>query len=81
MFKYNMRDKVFEAKISLDQTPKYKVTENKLLKSNKITQKKVDINVLKARAQDIQNKENRRNLLILFVFLIILIAAGIFLSI
>ena len=76
-----MRDKVFEAKISLDQTPKYKVTENKLLKSNKITQKKVDINVLKARAQDIQNKENRRNLLILFVFLIILIAAGIFLSI
>ena len=81
MFKYNMRDKVFEAKISLDQTPKYKVTENKLLKSNKITQKKVDINVLKARDQDIQNKENRRNLLILFVFLIILIAAGIFLSI
>ena len=67
--------------MTLDQTPKYKVTENKLLKSNKITQKKVDINVLKARAQDIQNKENRRNLLILFVFLIILIAAGIFLSI
>ena len=32
--------------------------------------KKVDINVLKARVQDIQNKENKKNITILISFLI-----------
>jgi len=33
-------------------------------------QRKVDINVLKARVQDIQNKENKKNITILISFLI-----------
>ena len=81
MFKYNMSDKAFETEISLHQSHNLKATDNKSLKSDRNMQKKVDINVLKARAQDIQNKENRKNLLILFFLLIILIIVGIFLSI
>ena len=81
MFKYNMSDKAFGTEISLDQSHNLKANDNKSLKSYRNMQKKVDINVLKARAQDIQNKENRKNLLILFFLLIILIIVGIFLSI
>ena len=76
-----MSDKGFEADISLNQTPNFEVTDEKPLKSNKIKQKKVDINVLKARAQEIQDKENRKNVFIFIFFLIILGAVGIYLSI
>ena len=76
-----MSDKGFEADISLNQTPNFEVTDEKPLKSNQIKQKKVDINVLKARAQEIQDKENRKNVFIFIFFLIILGAVGIYLSI
>ena len=76
-----MSDKGFEADISLNQTPNFEVTDEKPLKSNKIKQKKVDINVLKARAQEIQDKENRKNVFIFIFFFIILGAVVIYLSI
>ena len=75
-----MNEKGFEAEITLDETPNFKVADEKPLKSNNNQTKKVDINVLKARVQEIQNKENKKNLFI-FVFLLLALAAlGIFLS-
>ena len=76
-----MNEKGFESEITLDETPHFGVTEEKPLKILKKQSKKVDINVLKARAQEIQNKENRRNIFILVLFLIALGAVGIYLSI
>ena len=75
-----MNEKGFEAEITLDETPNFKVADEKPLKSYDNQTKKVDINVLKARVQEIQNKENKKNLFI-FVFLLLALAAlGIFLS-
>ena len=74
-----MINKGFEA--ALDETPNFEDNVDKPLKFDKKHTKKVDINVLKARAQEIQNKENRRNIFILVLFLIALGAVGIYLSI
>tara|TARA_Y100000022_G_scaffold191517_1_gene192730 strand:+ start:242 stop:472 length:231 start_codon:yes stop_codon:yes gene_type:complete len=76
-----MDQKGFEATVTLDETPNFKDTADKPLKSKEIQKRKVDINVLKARAQDAQNKENRKNILIFVFFLISLGAIGIYLSI
>ena len=46
-----MIEKGFESEITLDETPHFGVAEEKPLKSIKKQSKKVDINVLKARAQ------------------------------
>jgi len=43
--------------------------------------KKVDINVLKARAKEIQDKENLKNSIIIIFFLLVLGIAGIYFSI
>jgi len=76
-----MNEKGFDADITFNETPKFKVTEEKPLKSENNRAKKVDINVLKARAQEIQNKENRKNISIFVFFLAILGVVGIYLSI
>ena len=76
-----MNNKGFEADFNLDQTPNFVETVEKPLKFEKEQNRKVDINVLKARAQDIQKKENRKNIFILVFFLIILTAVGIYLSV
>ena len=76
-----MYKKGFEADISLNETPNFKDSEDKPLKSEKNNPIKVDINVLKARAQEIQDKENRKNIFIFVLFLIILAGTGIYLSI
>ena len=55
------------AHISLNQTLNFEVTDEKPLKSNKIKQKKVDINVLKARAQEHKTRKIE-NVLFLFSF-------------
>ena len=65
----------------MDATPKTINDADKPLKSEETLNKRVDINVLKARAQDAQNKENRKNILIFVFFLISLGAIGIYLSI
>ncbi len=76
-----MNEKGFDADITFNETPSFKVTEEKPLKSENNRAKKVDINVLKARAQEIQNKENRKNISIFVFFLAILGVVGIYLSI
>tara|TARA_Y100000389_G_scaffold204605_1_gene258296 strand:+ start:239 stop:469 length:231 start_codon:yes stop_codon:yes gene_type:complete len=75
-----MNQKGFEADITLEETPNFKVTEEKPLKAKGTQHLKVDINVLKARVQEIQNKENKKNVFIFVFFLISLGALGIFLS-
>jgi len=75
-----MNEKGFESEITLDGTPNYSVTEEKPLKISKKQSKKVDINVLKARAQEIENKESRKNISIFIFFLLMLGAFGIYLS-
>ena len=75
-----MSDKGFESEITLNETPHYDVTEEKPLKASKKQSKKVDINVLKARAQEIENKESRKNISIFIFFLLMLGVFGIYLS-
>jgi len=75
-----MSEKGFESEITLDKTPHYGVTEEKPLKISKKQSKKVDINVLKARAQEIENKESRKNISIFIFFLLMLGVFGIYLS-
>ena len=76
-----MNDKGFEANVSLKETPNFVDSADKPLKPEENRIRKVDINVLKARAQKLEDKENKRNILIFFIFLVVLAAAGIYLSI
>ena len=76
-----MFKKGFEAEMSLNQTPSIKELADKPLKSEEKPYKKVDINILKARAQKIQDKENKKNISIFVFFIILLGATGIYLSI
>ena len=75
-----MIEKGFEADISLDETPEeVKDNADKPLKYRK-NQNKVDINVLKARAQQLQDKENKKNIITFIFFLVLLGTVGIYLS-
>tara|TARA_Y100000389_G_C17273116_1_gene419033 strand:+ start:196 stop:423 length:228 start_codon:yes stop_codon:yes gene_type:complete len=74
-----MSDKGFEAETTY-QTPNFDVTEEKPFKSENNRPKKVDINVLKARVQELQNKENKKNILIFSIFLVALAVIGILLT-
>ena len=81
MLKLIMFKKGFEAEMSLNQTPSIKELADKPLKSEEKLNKKVDINILKARAQKVQDKENKKNISIFVFFLFLLGATGIYLSI
>ena len=63
------------------ETPNGISIPEKPLKSDNNKIMKVDINELKARAQKIKDKENKKNISIFVFFLIIVSAAGIYLSI
>ncbi len=76
-----MNNKGFEAEILLKETPNFEVTDEKPLNERDNKSRKVDINVLKARAQQIQNKENRKNVYIFIFFVALLGSIGTFLSI
>ena len=76
-----MINKGFEAEVDLQETPNLEAIADKPLKQEKIHNRKVDINVLKARAKAIQDKENFRNTIVIIFFLAALGAAGIFFSI
>jgi len=76
-----MNNKGFETEISLKETPNFEVTDEKPLNERDNQSRKVDINVLKARAQQIQNKENRKNVYIFIFFVVLLVSIGTFLSI
>ena len=76
-----MNEKGFEAGTTLNETPNFDVTEEKPLKYDNLKSKKVDINVLKARAKLIQDKENRKNIFIFSFFLVFLGIIGIYFTI
>ena len=76
-----MIEKGFETEIALNETPNFNVAVEKPLNSDKERIKKVDINVLKARAQEAQNKENKKNIFIFIFFLTVIASLGIVLSI
>tara|TARA_A100000164_G_C21850263_1_gene744619 strand:- start:820 stop:1065 length:246 start_codon:yes stop_codon:yes gene_type:complete len=81
MFNLDMSEKGFESDITFDETPNFRVTEEKPLKQINNKSKKVDINILKARAKNIQDRENRKNIFIFVFTLFILGIVGIYLSI
>ena len=64
-------NKISNTKISLDNS----IIPEESLK------RKVDINVLRSRAKNIQDKENRKNVLIFGLVLVLLGSVGIYLSI
>jgi len=76
-----MSNKGFEAEVDLQETPNLGATADKPLKQEEIQNRKVDINVLKARAKAIQDKENIKNTIIIIFFLIVLGLIGVYLSI
>ena len=76
-----MNDSGLKTEVVFEKTSNFKVTEDNPLKSEENHTKKVDINVLKARASDIQKKENRKNISIFFLILITMTLIGIYLSI
>ena len=76
-----MSEKGFEAEIVLNETPNFNAAVEKPLNSDNERIKKVDINVLKARAQEAQDKENKKNIIIFIFFLTIIASIGIVLSI
>ena len=67
--------------IVMRETPKMIDDADKPLLSDKIRSKKVDINILKARAKAIQDKENLKNTIVVVFFLLVLGAAGVYFSI
>ena len=77
-----MNNKGFETEVIFNETPEFRNTaEDEPLKQAEKKKVKVDINILKARVQEVQNRENKKNIFIFIFFLITLGALGIFLSI
>ena len=76
-----MTTKGLEAQVNLEETPNLKTNADKPLNSNNIQKKRVDINILKARAKALHDKENTKNTIIIIFFLISLVGVGIFFSI
>ena len=64
----------------MNEDPKIINDTDKPLNQENIQPQKVDINILKARAQAIQDKENIKNSILILVILIMLAAAGILFS-
>ena len=76
----NSNFKGLDVKI-MDETPKIINDTDKPLLSNEFSNKRVDINVLKARAKALQDKENIKNSIIIIFFVILIGSAGIYFSI
>lgn len=75
-----MTNKGFEAEVNLQETPNLKDTADKPLKSEKIQNSRVDINILKARAKAVQDKENLKNTIVIIFFVIAIATVGIYFS-
>ena len=65
----------------MSETPNIIGEADRPLKSENVQTKRVDINVLKARAKAIQDKENLKNSVVVIFFLIALGVTGIYFSI
>ena len=64
----------------MNEDPKIINDTDKPLNQENIQPQKVDINVLKSRAKELQDKENFRNAIFAVLALIILASAGIYFS-
>ena len=64
----------------MNEDPKIINDTDKPLNQENIQPQKVDINVLKARAKELQDKENFRNRVFVVLALIILASAGVYFS-
>ena len=76
-----MNNKGLDAETIMNETPNIINDADKPLKREKNLTQKVDINVLKARAKAIQDKENFKNTVIVIFILSALGLAGIYFSI
>ena len=72
-----MNEKSISAEITLNGIPNLKETEDK---PENFQTKKVDINVLIARAQEIKDKQYKKNTFIFIFSLSILVLVGVYLS-
>jgi hypothetical protein len=75
-----MNNKGFADSNNIVETPKGGDIAGKPSKSNPVTPNRVDINVLKARVQEAQNKESKKNFTIFAFFIALLGFLGIYLS-
>ena len=75
-----MNNKGFADMSNIVETPNGDDNTGKPLKPNQVTPNRVDINVLKARVQEAQNKESKKNFTIFALFLALLGFLGIYLS-
>ena len=64
----------------MNKDPKIINDTDKRLNQENIQSQKVDINVLKARSKELQDKENFRNAIFVVLVLIILASAGVYFS-
>ena len=62
------------------ETPNDVMVAEKPLKSSKIKSGRVDINVLKAKLQDTESKELKKNIFILTILIFALVMVGVYLS-
>ena len=62
------------------KTPNDVMVAEKPLKSSKIKSERVDINVLKAKLQDTESKELKKNIFILTILISALVMIGVYLS-
>jgi len=76
-----MSNKGLDAETIMNETPNIIDDADKPLKQEVIRNQKVDINVLKARAKAIQDKENFKNTFVIVFFLITLCVLGVYFSI
>ena len=75
-----MDNKGFDGKTSMNKTLYIEDNFKKPLIQEVNKHRKVDINILKARAQEVQNKENRKNIIIFVFSLLVLISLALYLS-
>ena len=75
-----MENKGFADTSNIIETPNSDDNAGKPLKSKTVTSNRVDINVLKARVQEAQNKESKKNFTIFAIFIALLGFLGIYLS-
>jgi hypothetical protein len=80
MFDCAMEIKGFKAQVATVETPYVEDNYKKPLDIKANKPRKVDINILKARAQKVQNRENKKNIIIFIFSLMFLVTLAIYLS-
>ena len=76
-----MQNKDFETNVYLNKAPNFREVIDKSFKTTEVQNNRVDINVLKARAKAIQDKENIKYTIVIVLFLIAIGTIGIYFSI